>query len=74
MVVHGVRTKSVPEDMEKEAPRMLKRECAKTHPGLKIDKAEWLTKDSVKQQYASLIIWVTNGETANNLIQYGIAL
>ena len=60
--------------METEAPKMLERTCAKTHPGLKIDKMECLTKNSKTQTYASLILWVKNGEMANHLIQLGRAL
>ena len=73
VLVHGVRVRGMPTDMTK-GPKVIEEASAKIHPGLKVDKTEWLTRDFDKKDYSSLIVWVTSAEVANRLIQWGITI
>ena len=72
VVIHGVKVEGMPKDMEKEGAKALTKANASIHPRVKIDKVEWLTKDSAQKRYASLIARIASAEEANKLIESGV--
>lgn len=56
VVVHGIRVNSMPMDMKKEGAKTTERSCKTMHQGLKIEEVAWLTKESDKKDYASIVM------------------
>lgn len=72
VVVYGIRVRSMSKDIKKKGAKTMERSCKTMYQDVRIEKIAWLTRESDKKKYASIVMWVNSAETANALIQLGV--
>jgi hypothetical protein len=62
----------MPKNIEKDRAKALTRANKGIHPGLTIERAKWLTKNSQNKRYVLLVVRVSSAEAANKLIDKNV--
>ena len=75
VIIHDIRVKSIlnqDERREKKTSKTLKRMNATFHSNLKIEKLRWISKESHKKNFSSMMLKLANVDMTNKLIHYDI--
>ena len=68
VVIHEIRIEEIFKNIKKKETKVLIKINKDIHLEMKIEKIEWLTKESEQKRYISLIICIVSAEMMNKLI------